>query len=174
MEIDVARQGWAMAQSVLLGLGAGVAYDLGRVLRVRVRLRGLGALLDLLFWLGLTGVLFLWSLEAWGGWVRLYGAAGVLVGGAIYFRVLSPWMLWVAYRVADLMEFLVHLVLLPMKGAFFLLKKIEIFAKNGFHYGCKWYKIKRLKWKTERARRRRADCGDGGGSRAGEKGGTSD
>jgi hypothetical protein len=170
MELDVTRQGVAMAQSLLLGAGAGVVYDLFRVLRVRIKLRGLGALLDLLFWLGLTVTLFLWSLDAWGGWVRLYGAAGMLVGGAVYFRFFSLWVLRLAYCGADVVEFLVHLVLLPMKGLFFLLKKIEFFAKNSFSYGCKWYKIRQLNWK----RRHSAARGNGGGCHADEASGSAD
>ena len=146
-----------MAQALLLGAGAGVVYDLFRVLRVRVKVRGLGVLLDLLFWLGLTVALFVWSLEAWGGWIRLYGAGGILLGGGIYFCLLSPPVLKIAYRAADLTEILVRLVLLPMKGGIFLLKKIDFFVKNSFHYVSKWYRIKQLNWKTKRANRRKTD-----------------
>ncbi|MBE6955975.1 MAG: hypothetical protein E7450_00775 [Ruminococcaceae bacterium] len=174
MEISIAQQGRAMAQSLLLGAAAGVAYDLIRVLRVRIRVRGLGAVLDLLFWVGLTLALFAWSLEAWGGWVRLYGAAGLLVGGGIYFCLLSPPVLDLAYRGADVVEFLVRLVVLPMKWVFFLLKKIKIFAKNSFHYVRKWYKIRQPDWKAKRASRRKAERRNGGGCRAGEENGTFD
>ena len=73
MTVDVAAQGAALVQAVLLGLGAGALYDLFRILRVRVRLPLLGPALDLLFWLTLTVTLFLWSQWAWGGPVRLYG-----------------------------------------------------------------------------------------------------
>ena len=38
MTVDVAAQGAALGQAVLLGLAAGVLYDLFRILRVRVRL----------------------------------------------------------------------------------------------------------------------------------------
>ena len=72
-----------MVQALLLGVAAGVVYDLFRILRVRVPVRILGSVLDLLFWLCVTGTLFLWSLDAWGGWIRLYGAAGLLTGGAV-------------------------------------------------------------------------------------------
>ena len=67
MTVDVAAQGAALVQAVLLGLAAGMLYDLFRILRVRVRLPLLGPALDLLFWLTLTVTLFLWSQWAWGG-----------------------------------------------------------------------------------------------------------
>ena len=77
MTVDVAAQGAALVQAVLLGLAAGVLYDLFRILRVRVRLPLLGPALDLLFWLTLTVTLFLWSQWAWGAPVR----GGVSVPG---------------------------------------------------------------------------------------------
>ena len=102
MTVDVAAQGAALVQAVLLGLGAGALYDLFRILRVRVRLPLLGPALDLLFWLTLTVTLFLWSQWAWGGPVRLYGAAFLFLGGVVYFGLFSRWLLWLGYRLADL------------------------------------------------------------------------
>ena len=61
MTVDVAAQGAALAQAVLLGATAGVLYDLFRILRVRVRLPLLGPALHLLLWLALTVTLFVWS-----------------------------------------------------------------------------------------------------------------
>ena len=85
MTVDVAAQGAALVQAVLLGLAAGVLYDLFRILRVRVRLPLLGPALDLLFWLTLTVTLFLWSQWAWGragapvrGGVSVPGRGGLL------------------------------------------------------------------------------------------------
>ena len=89
MTVDVAAQGAALFQAILLGLAAGVLYDLFRILRVRVRVPLLGPMLDLLFWLLLTGTLFLWSQWAWGGPVRLYGVTFLFLGGVIYFWLFS-------------------------------------------------------------------------------------
>ena len=80
----------------------GMVYDLFRILRVRVKIPLLGPLLDLLFWLAATAALFLWSQAAWGGQVRLYGAAFCLAGGALYFWAISPWLLRLGYLGADL------------------------------------------------------------------------
>ena len=67
MSVDVTQQGLALCQALLLGGAMGVAYDLMRILRVRIRLPLLGPLLDLLFWLTATAALFIWSQSAWGG-----------------------------------------------------------------------------------------------------------
>ena len=58
MTVDIAAQQAALLQAAVLGLAAGLLYDLFRILRCRVRLPLLGPALDLLFWLVLTGVLF--------------------------------------------------------------------------------------------------------------------
>ena len=80
MTVDIAAQQAALLQAAVLGLAAGLLYDLFRILRCRVRLPLLGPALDLLFWLVLTGVLFLWSQWAWGGPVRLYGVVFLFLG----------------------------------------------------------------------------------------------
>ena len=67
MTVDVAQQGRALLQALALGAVMGMTYDLFRILRVRVRIPLLGPALDLLFWLGATLALFLWSQGAWGG-----------------------------------------------------------------------------------------------------------
>ena len=102
MTIEVVQQGQALGQAVLLGLLLGGLYDLFRILRVRVKVRLVGPALDLLFWITATAALFLWSQGAWGGEIRLYGALFCLVGGGLYFWGLSPWMLRLGYRLADL------------------------------------------------------------------------
>ncbi|MBE6973199.1 MAG: hypothetical protein E7440_04875 [Ruminococcaceae bacterium] len=174
MGVSIQEQGQAMVQALLLGGAAGMVYDLFRILRVRVPLRLLGSLLDLLFWGLVTGVLFFWSVDAWGGRIRLYGAAGLLVGGAVYFRVLSPGLLKLGYRAADVVTLGCRLALLPMNGAIFLLKKMKIFAKNRFHYGRKWYRINQITEEMAKTDRRRAARQLGGASDANQKGRFSD
>ena len=126
-----------MVQALLLGVAAGLLYDLFRIVRARVPIPLLGSVLDLVFWICVTLGLFLLSLDAWGGWIRLYGAAGLLLGGALYFWLLSSLLLKLGFWVADLVTVLCSLALLPMNGVIFLLKKMKNFAKNRFHYGRK-------------------------------------
>ena len=138
MTVDVAQQGQALCQALLLGGGMGMVYDLFRILRVRIRAALLGPLLDLLFWLGATGALFLWSQGAWGGRVRLYGAAFCLAGGALYFWALSPLVLKLGYLGADLTAAFLGILTFPLGLARALLKKIRKIVKNIFLSGAKW------------------------------------
>ena len=128
MTVDIAAQQAALLQAAALGLAAGLLYDLFRILRCRVRVPLLGPALDLLFWLMLTVVLFLWSQWAWGGPVRLYGVVFLFLGGVLYFRLFSRWMLFLGYRIADLITFLLGILALPLfalKRVFKKLKKLK-------------------------------------------------
>ena len=71
MEIHLLDQARTFLGAVLLGAGLGVAYDLMRTLRRRVRLPLLGPALDLLFWVLATVGLFLYTILRGGGELRL-------------------------------------------------------------------------------------------------------
>ena len=157
MTVDIAAQQAALLQAAALGLAAGLLYDLFRILRCRVRLPLLGPALDLLFWLVLTGVLFLWSQWAWGGPVRLYGVVFLFLGGVIYFRLFSRWMLFLGYRIADLTTFLLGILALPLFALNRLFKKLKKLAKNIFLSSGKWYRINQITQEMESTARRRAD-----------------
>ena len=56
MGIDLWDQALTFAGAAILGMGAGLVYDLMRVLRRRLRLPLLGPVLDFLFWLSLIHI----------------------------------------------------------------------------------------------------------------------
>ena len=156
MTVDVVQQSRALCQALLLGGAMGVVYDLFRILRVRIKLPLLGPLLDLLFWLTATAALFIWSQSAWGGEVRLYGAVFCLVGGSLYFRAVSPWLLRLGYLGADLAAALLGILTFPLGVAGRILKKIRKIAKNIFLSASKWYRIEVTAKQFDEAARRRA------------------
>ena len=96
--------------ALLLGGAMGVVYDLFRILRVRVHVRLLGPILDLLFWLGVTAGLFALTLLRDDGQVRIFHMAAVSLGGGAYFLTLSrlilPVLLWLAGRIRALFRLL--------------------------------------------------------------------
>ncbi|OUQ76146.1 hypothetical protein B5E43_12460 [Flavonifractor sp. An100] len=155
MTVDVLQQGQALCQALLLGGGMGLVYDLFRVLRVRIKVPLLGGVLDLLFWLMATAALFVWSQGAWGGQIRLYGAAFCLLGGGVYFWVCSPFFLWLGYRLADLTQLLLEILTFPLGILGQILKKIRKLGKNTFLSRRKWYRIKQKTKELERAASRR-------------------
>ena len=90
MTISVAQQAAALAQAAALGLAVGLLYDLFRVLRVRVALPLLGAVLDLSFWIIVT--------------VALFVSAGMAGGDPAVRDLLSLWgrgALFLAHQYLD-------------------------------------------------------------------------
>jgi len=142
MEVSLAGQALFLAGALLLGAAVGLLYDAFRVLRVRIPFKPLGGLLDLLFWLVVTAALFVYTLTAGNGEVRIYMVLAVLGGAAAYFLLLSRWALKAGYFFADLIAMLCRIATLPLALAARLTKKIGKSAKKCFHYRHKWYKIK--------------------------------
>ena len=156
MSGEVVRQLQVLCQALLLGGAMGLAYDLLRIVRVRLRLPLAGGALDLLFWLGATGALFLWSQGAWDGRVRLYGAVFCLAGGAVYFGTVSPWVRRLGDLAARLAGWIWKILTFPAALALSLLKKIKKLIKNIFLSGTKWYRIGRNTRQLDAAALRRA------------------
>ena len=161
MTADFWAQLDALCQALLLGGTLGLLYDLMRVVRVRTGLGWLGQGLDLLFWLMATGALFCWSDRAWGGPVRLYGALFCLGGGALYFRVLSPAVLWMGYRIADFLTVILKILLIPLSGTKMGTKKVKNIIKNSFLFRAEWYRIGQKTIEMDGAVQRRAQRKEG-------------
>ena len=112
----------AFVQSVLLGMAAGLLYDLLRAFRLK--LPRLTSPLDILYCLTVSAAVFLFTLYRAQGQLRLYLWLGVLGGCVLFFSVFSPllrpvWGFWV-----DTLAFLLHLAAIPLRGAENLCKKI--------------------------------------------------
>ena len=130
MELPVSAQAWQFFQSVLLGLGLSLCYDLLRGLR---RLRpGLTWLLDLLFGLILTASLLLFAIYPGQGLFRIYAGLGLLLGTVLWFLTVSRWFLLAWTVILHGIGRLIGLLLGPF---LWILKKIGLFAKNAFQLG---------------------------------------
>ncbi len=128
MEISVSGQALAFAGSAALGAAAGLLYDLLGTVRRRAEGRVLGGALDLLFWMLVTAVLFLYALEAGDGKLRLFMVAGAALGAAAYFLTAGP----AVRRAAD-----------AAAEALIRCKKFFIRGrKKLFPFRPLWYKIK--------------------------------
>ena len=115
MEIHLLDQARTLLGAVLLGAALGLAYDLFRTFRRRLRLPLVGPALDLAFWLLATAVLFLYAIAAGGGELRLYMVAALFLGGAAYFWLLSRPVLFLTGKAADLAAFLCRLATAPLR-----------------------------------------------------------
>ena len=139
--MDTADELRVLCRALLLGGGLGLVYDLMRVARRRLPLPGVGGALDFSFWVLATAALFRFSQQAWAGQVRLYGAVFCFLGGTAYFWGLSPVFLTVFFRLADMLAFLLRLLLFPARVCGKVLKGIGKNVKNLFSFKKKWSMI---------------------------------
>jgi len=100
MGFPLALQAEGFFSSLLLGIVLALLYDLLRALRVhRGAARALTGVLDALYCLLFSLLVFLFSLRVGGGELRLYMIAAALAGALFYFllaaRLLRPlWAFW--------------------------------------------------------------------------------
>lgn len=142
MENYVSDQLVSFLRAALLGLTAGVAYDLLRAVRLRCRSgRLLTHLLDLVYVLSVLLVVFLFTLRQGEGELRLYMLLGMLLGFGIYFLALSDifrplWKFWV-----DILALLLQILWKPMGILLLCGKKFQIYIKKLFYFWCKYATI---------------------------------
>ena len=85
-----------MLQSLLLGIGIGLVYDILRAVRRHFACgRAATAVLDAVFWIVLTAGLFEFGLVFAAGQPRFFVLVGVLCGALLYFMLLSSAVLLV-------------------------------------------------------------------------------
>jgi spore cortex biosynthesis protein YabQ len=139
MENYISDQLISFLRSALLGLMAGVVYDLLRAVRLRrARSRVLTHLLDAVYVLSALLVLFLFTLRQGDGELRLYMLLAIALGLSFYFLLLGGifrplWSFWV--------DVLISLLKILWKPAGFLLccgKKFQIYIKKLFYFWCKY------------------------------------
>lgn len=130
MRIQISQQLLVFVQSILLGLSAGLLYDLLRPFRLRLpRLTGL---LDTLYCLSIGSAMFLFLLRRSDGQLRGFVVLGAIGGSVLFFcafsEVLRPvWSFW-----ADTLAYLVHLLSFPLFWAKNFCKKIAAGEKTSF------------------------------------------
>ena len=141
MHVDIAGQAAVFGQGLLLGALLGLVYDGMRTLRRTWQKSVLAFVLDLLFWLGATAALFLFTLSRDDGRVRIYHIAAVALGGGAYFLTLSrlalPALLWLA----GLARRIWRLLTAPLRAAVRGTKKFLENRKKLFQNWLAWYKI---------------------------------
>lgn len=141
MYVDVAGQARVFLQSILIGAGLGLVYDVLRAVRRSLKSRGTAFLLDLLFWLGVTGLLFWLALFRENGQVRLYLAAALLLGGGGYLLTLSRQVLPFLLKILELLAKFWGWITAPARKGAELVKKVCSNQKKDFQNWIRWYKI---------------------------------
>lgn len=128
--------------SLALGLAAGLFYDFLRVLRHRINSAAATMLMDALFWLIFGSALFLVGFVFGAGEHRLYMSLLAVLGGTVYFLLLSPAGLWVCGKILSCICFLLGCILKPLGFVYSFLKKVWKLIKKIFSFGKKCCKIR--------------------------------
>jgi len=139
----ISAQLLVFGQSILLGLAAGLLYDLLRPLRLRVP--PLAGFLDSLYCLTAAAAVFLFTLRQAQGQLRFYVLLGIAGGGALFFGIFSVplrpvWDFW-----ADAAADLLRLVTIPCREMLAVCKKMWKAEKNLFYFCKKYYTIESTK-----------------------------
>ena len=88
------QQLYAFGITMVAGMAVGFMFDGYRFVRRGIRMRGsVSWLLDVLFWLVATPLVFALLLVANWGELRFYVVVGLAAGGSLYFGLLSPFVL---------------------------------------------------------------------------------
>ena len=141
MHVDVAEQARVLLQSILLGAGLGLVYDVLRALRRSLGWRWLAFLLDLLFWLGTIALLFFMALTRETGQLRLYLPAAFLLGGGVYLLTLSRLVLPLLLKILAALGKFWRWSTEPARKGGRLAKKVWKKRKKDFQNWWSWYRI---------------------------------
>lgn len=135
MEIDVSRQLLQIGVSWLTGFASGLAYDVFRVLRRRLKA---SSLFDGLFCLAVLFALFTLGMSAGEGSLHIFMLAFFCLGFASYMLLLSDVVLTVLNKIMQAIAVLCAPILLIMK-------KISSIAKKLFSKAGNWFKLRAQK-----------------------------
>jgi len=132
MELNLMFQVYQAATSLLVGLGAGLYYDLLKTIRRRVGRGGATLLLDLLFWLGLAPLLFVQTMTMGQGGVRIFMLVTNALGALLYFLVFSRGILFLLEKGLDKMLKIVWFITSPARKIWAKGKNVAKCCKRGF------------------------------------------
>ncbi|XEC94972.1 spore cortex biosynthesis protein YabQ [Paenibacillus tarimensis] len=110
MSLDV--QFWTLAMMLLSGIGMGVAFDGYRVLSNRLRIGRLWIpVLDMLYWLAATIIVFRVLSASNEGEVRVYVFLGLLLGIGCYFWLFSSTVIAIVVWLIETIQKIVRLLI---------------------------------------------------------------
>lgn len=144
MEISISRQVVEFFLSTALGAGLGLAYDIFRLVRARVRAKFITAAVDLMYWMLAAAAVLWFVMTVQGGEFRIYTALGASIGLTIYFLAFSPPFLVAALVVVDFFIRTASFILRPFCNLFRkTAARLQIFIENHFKSRIKKCMIQR-------------------------------
>ncbi|MCL2578317.1 MAG: hypothetical protein FWE27_09805 [Defluviitaleaceae bacterium] len=151
MILSMSGQAFLFLSTVLVGACIGLFFDLFRILRKTVPFLAKNSLAvqleDLFFWVIVTGGMFYFMLHRNFGEIRLFSVIGAVCGAALYFAVLSRFVIFVFVSVINYLKKVtataIRIILTPLRLLFIwlsppaksLYKKIRSGLCGVFRYG---------------------------------------
>ncbi len=142
MDISITGQGLEFLYSILMGVGLGIVYDVMRIFRGRIRFWIITAILDVVFWAVCSFAAFWFAMGIGGGQLRLFAMAGIAVGAAIHFLLLSRPVRAVGFFLADGTITLVQILLVPVNALLSVWQRVCRGFLKTFSYMDKQNRIK--------------------------------
>jgi len=104
--LSMSSQAWLFLSAVILGAIIGVFFDFFRILRKTVPFlaRRLVWLTDFIFWIVVTAVMFYFLQEQNFGEIRAFALIGAVCGGALYFAILSRYVMLVFVQAIEFIK----------------------------------------------------------------------
>ena len=142
MILSMSGQAILFFTTVIVGFAIGFAYDIFRILRKTLPHSNFVVQLeDIVFWLGVTFLMFYFMLHQNYGEIRLFSIAGAALGALIYFCSLSILIMKVSETVIKFLQELIiamariiftpiRLLLPPCKWLFRLVRKRLLFVRQ--------------------------------------------
>jgi spore cortex biosynthesis protein YabQ len=127
MIVSMPGQAWLFLSTVCVGATVGLFYDIFRIFRKTAAHPAFVVHLeDFVFWLAVTGMVFYFMLSRTYGEIRLFTLLGAGTGAALYFSVISPWVLRIMVPVVIFIKRVIasafRIILLPFSFLFNLLR----------------------------------------------------
>lgn len=146
METSLYGQLFEVAAALLLGAGMGFVYDCMKIIRGRLPMRWLTALLDILFWVVCAAMAFWFAMTFGGGELRLFSLLAMALGIVVYFLLLSVYIRAAGFSLIDGAAELFRLLFRPFAAVGKIIHKI---LTKLFPFVRKWHILR-----EERARRK--------------------
>jgi len=132
LEQAISLQLYQVSAALILGVAAGVFYDVLKIWRRRIRRKGVTGFIDSLFWILLIPVLFTQTMVVGGGGVRMFMLLSNFVGSALYFLVFSAPVRFLLDKLVDILLRFGAFLTKPLRKIWSKGKKVWEKVKRGF------------------------------------------
>lgn len=139
LDIESSKELYIFLFSINQGIILGIAYDIYRIVRGSFKKKKiLGILGDLILWLIVTFLVFIFFLKHLNGIFRGFVFLGFFIGGLFYIKILSHFVYPILFKSFKLILYLINEII---KIVLYPFKKTRSFFKKGIDRNKKMLSI---------------------------------